>query len=118
MDNQMNTGIEQTAVAVQTTDYNEFVRSGTTSSGFRFVIDVRNITDMRTIRHLGAMFAPGITEGQVIYSSMNYYEIIMGRPQMDKLEDHIRSQNAGFCSFQDFEREVTEIISMVNPVKN
>ncbi|MCQ2509400.1 MAG: hypothetical protein MJ116_02910 [Lachnospiraceae bacterium] len=94
------------------------VITGVTGSGFEFSVDVRAISDIRTVRKIGKMFEAGQNEQQQICHALDAYELILGADQVIALEEHIRKMNDGYCTAEDFESEVTEIIRTVNPVKN
>ncbi|MCQ2499768.1 MAG: hypothetical protein MJ117_00305 [Lachnospiraceae bacterium] len=94
------------------------VVTGVTESGFEFSVDVRAISDIRTVRKIGKMFEAGLTDQQQICHALDAYDLILGSDQVSALEEHIRKLNDGYCTAEDFESEVTEIIRSVNPVKN
>lgn len=94
------------------------VVTGVTESGFEYSVDIRAISDIRTVRKIGKMFEAGLTDQQQICCALDAYDLILGADQVRALEEHIRKLNDGYCTAEDFESEVTEIIKTVNPVKN
>lgn len=99
-------------------EQNENIVTGKTESGFEYSVDTRKISDIRTLRKIGSMFDTGLSEPQQVCRALDAYEMILGKEQVEALENHIRLRNDGYCSYEAIEKEVAEIVKEANQVKN
>lgn len=99
-------------------EQNENIVTGKTESGFEYSVDARKISDIRTLRKIGEMFKEGLSEPQQVCLALDAYDMILGKEQVEALENHIRMSNDGYCSYENLEKEVAQIIKEAKPVKN
>lgn len=89
---------------------------GKTSSGFKFNVDERALTDWRVVRALEDVVEEG-NETQATKKMDFAMSIILGKDK-EKLEQHVAKMNDGFVPAEKLMAEFTEIITSNKTIKN
>ena len=89
---------------------------GKTKSGFNFKIDERVLHDVALYSLIG-QYDEG-TEIQKIAVLPKLVNLILGAKGYEALEKHLRKKNDGFCTMDDMQAELVQIIQANKETKN
>ena len=89
---------------------------GITKSGFEYNIDERILTDWRFTT--AAAKAGSGSDVEVLSAAQKMVEMMLGEEQLNKLVDHIASQNDGFVPTDALMNTAKEIIEANKKIKN
>lgn len=90
--------------------------TGKTKSGFSFKIDERALHDV-TLYNLIGLYDDG-TDIQKVTILPKLANFLLGSKGYEALEKHLRKQNDGFCSLENIQAELMQIISANKETKN
>ena len=90
--------------------------TGKTKSGFSFEIDERALHDV-TLYSLIGLYDDG-TEIQKVTILPKLANFLLGEKGYESLEKHLRKKNDGFCTMEDIQAELMQILSANKETKN
>ena len=81
------------------------------NDGSVYFIDLRVLTDWDMVKKYGLLTSDELSDTEKMSLSINVYETLLGKEQMNKLLSNVRKKNNGFAPFDKVYEVLTEIQS-------